>query len=326
MLPLINFIKIRFFRYMFIACALAFAPVAMSLVTVLSVPTSAQAAVVQNIQVRGTTRMDSDTVISYLTIKPGKSFGNSDIDDSVKSLFATGLFSDVSIYRSGRTLIVDVDENATINKIFFEGNKRLKDVALLGTVQSKPRSIFRDPTVASDVELISQAYSRVGRDDATVEYEVVPLENERVNVIFRINEGDKTKISTINFVGNNSVSDRRLKDVLKTKETNFLSFLGSSDIYDPNKLSADQELLRRYYFNRGFADFQIISASAELDDLTNEYVITVTVDEGVRYEFGEIAIESTIPGVNAENLYSLLETVRGNYYSAIKVENTIRNN
>ncbi|MFK5979163.1 MAG: outer membrane protein assembly factor BamA [Rhizobiaceae bacterium] len=305
------------------AFALVFAPLGVSFVAAVSGADQVQAAVVQRIDVRGTTRMDSDTVISYLTIRPGESFSNADIDSSVKSLFATGLFSDVSIYRSGSTLIVDVDENATINKIFFEGNKRLKNVALTGTVRSKARSIFSAQTVASDVERISQAYARVGRDDASVEFEVVPLENERVNVIFRINEGGKTKISTINFVGNNSVSDRRLKDVLKTKETHLLSFFGSSDVYDPNKLAADQELLRRYYFNRGFADFQIISASAELDNSLNEYIITISVDEGVRYNFGEIAIESTIPGVNAENLYDLLDTIGGKYYSAKKVENTI---
>lgn len=290
---------------------------------VVSSAAQVQAAVVQRIEVRGTTRMDSDTVISYLTISPGKKFGNSDIDSSVKSLFATGLFSDVSIYRSGRTLIVDVDENATINKIFFEGNRRLKDVALTSTVRSKARSIFNAQTVVSDVERISQAYARVGRDDATVTYEIVPLENARVNVIYRINEGGKTKIGIINFVGNNSISDRRLKDVLRTKETNFLSFLGTSDIYDPNKLSADQELLRRYYFNKGFADFQVISASAELDDGQNEYIITITVDEGVRYNFGSISIESTIPGVDAQTLYDLVDTVGGKYYSAKKVEDSI---
>ncbi|MBL4891046.1 MAG: outer membrane protein assembly factor BamA [Rhizobiaceae bacterium] len=314
---------LRFFRILCVAFALVFAPLAVSFIVVVSSAAQVQAAVVQRIEVRGTTRMDSDTVISYLTISPGKNFSNSDIDSSVKLLFATGLFSDVSIYRSGRTLIVDVDENATINKIFFEGNKRLKDVALTGTVRSKARSIYNAQTVASDVERISQAYARVGRDDATVEYEIVPLENERVNVIYRINEGGKTKIGTINFVGNNSISDRRLKDVLRTKETNFLSFLGSSDIYDPNKLSADQELLRRYYFNKGFADFQVISASAELDGGVNEYIITITVDEGVRYEFGEIAIESTIPGVDAQSLYDLVDTVGGKYYSAKKVEDSI---
>lgn len=314
---------VRFFRILCVAFVLVFAPLAVSFVAVVFNVTQVQAAVVQRIEVRGTTRMDADTVISYLTISPGRSFGNSDVDSSVKALFATGLFSDVSIYRSGSTLIVDVDENATINKIFFEGNKRLKDVALKGTVRSKARSIFNAQTVASDVERISQAYARVGRDDATVDYEIVPLENARVNVIFRVNEGGKTKISTINFVGNNSISDRRLKDILKTKETNFLSFLGSSDVYDSNKLAADQELLRRYYFNRGFADFQVISASAELDDLNNEYIITITVDEGVRYDFGQVAIESTISGVDTGSLYELIDTVGGKHYSAKKVEDSI---
>ena len=323
MKPLSKFFKMRLFRVMFVACAIVFAPIAASMVVTVIGSSQAEAAVVSRINVRGNTRMDSDTVISYLTIKPGRTFGNADIDISVKSLYATGLFSDVSIHRTGSTLIVEVDENSTINKVFFEGNKRLKDVALAGTVRTKARSIFNEQTLASDVDRISQAYSKVGRDDATVSYEVVPLANARVNVVFRVDEGDKTKIGKIIFVGNNAISGRRLKDIIRTKQTNFLSWLGSSDIYDPNKLAADQELLRRFYFNKGYADFQVISATADMDDEANQYMITITVDEGVRYNFGEITIDSSISGVDSESLYGLLDTRSGKHYSATKVEKTI---
>ncbi len=285
--------------------------------------TQAQAAVVNSIDVRGNTRMDADTVRSFLTIKPGQNFGNDDIDESLKALFATGLFGDVSIYQSGSTLVVEVSENATINQVFFEGNSRLKDGPLSGIVQSQARGIFSPDTVASDVEAIRAAYSRVGRGDAGVSSEVVPLANNRVNVVFRVDEGGKTKINSISFVGNSAFGNARLLEILSTKRTNLLSWLKNDDIYDPDRLSADEERLRRHYFNNGYADFQILSTSAVLDEGANEYNITITVDEGNKYQFGNIQIESTLPGVDAESLYSKLDTKSGKVYSARKVESSI---
>ncbi|MGB7336844.1 MAG: outer membrane protein assembly factor BamA, partial [Salaquimonas sp.] len=285
--------------------------------------TQVQAAVVNSIQVRGNTRMDSDTIRSFLTIKSGQNFNTGDVDDSVKALFGTGLFADVSIYQSGSTLIVEVDENATINQVFFEGNKRLKDGPLSGMVTSQSRGIFSPDTVAADVQVISEAYSRVGRGDAVVSSEVVPLANNRVNIVFRVNEGGKTKIRSITFVGNNAFGNQRLSEVISTKRTNLFSWIKNDDIYDPAKLSSDEEKLRRYYFNNGYADFQILSTSAVLDDVENEYNITITVDEGQKYQFGNIQIESTLAGVDADSLYSKLETRSGKTYSASKVEATI---
>ncbi|MEO0910632.1 MAG: POTRA domain-containing protein, partial [Pseudomonadota bacterium] len=268
------------------------------------------------IDVRGNQRIDDEVVASYLTIVPGQSFNNFDIDDSIKALFVTGLFSDVSIFPEGSTLVVEVDENATVNKVFFEGNKRLKDDALTGVVILKSQSIYSDEQAATDVDRINLAYSRVGRRDATVSFEVVPLANNRVNVIYRINEGEKTKIAQINFVGNDTFSGRRLADVISTKESGLLSFLSTNDIFDRNRLNADEELLRNFYFNRGFADFQIISTDAQLDEVENQYIITITMEEGPRYTFGNISVESTISGVSSEELLPLLETDTGEFYSA----------
>lgn len=283
----------------------------------------AVAAVVSTISVRGNTRMDSDTVKSFLTIEPGQPFSNADIDESLKALFATGLFADVSIYQSGSALVVEVDENAVINEVFFEGNKRLKDAALTGMVQSQARGIFSPDTVASDVSIIGEAYSRVGRSDAIVSSEIVPLANNRVNVVFKVNEGGKTKIRSISFVGNNAFREARLREVLSTKRSNLLSWLRNDDIYDPDKLAADEEKLRRFYFNNGYADFQILSTSAMLDEVSNEYNITITVDEGTKYTFDNIAIESTLDGVAPDTLYSMLKTKPGKTYSAEDVENSI---
>ena len=283
-----------------------------------------QAAVINRVDVVGNSRMDVDTIASYLTIKPGKRYSNADVDESVKRLFATGLFRDVSISKSGSILIVEVVENPTVNEVFFKGNKRLKEPALRAAIQSSSRTIFNEETVFSDVETISNAYSRVGREDATVTHEIIELSNNRVNVVFIINEGDKTKISNINFVGNQAIGDRRLRDIIRTKESNFLSFIRTDDIYDPAKVQADEELLRRYYYNHGYADFQLISTVADLDASNNQYNITFTIDEGSLYKFGEVTIESTIDGVSAESLYGALEIKSGQSYSARNVEDSIK--
>ena len=212
--------------------SLSFVSVFAGALTSGTIITAAQAAVVSNIDVRGNQRIDDEIVASYLTIKPGQSFNDFDIDDSVKALFATGLFGDVSIFRQGSTLVVDVEENGTVNKVFFEGNKRLKDDVLVNVARLRAQGIYSDEQAASDAERIKLAYSRVGRQDASVTYEVLPLANNRVNVIYRVNEGDKTKISRIDFIGNDTFSGRRLADVISTKETGLLGFLQTSDIYD----------------------------------------------------------------------------------------------
>lgn len=313
-----NILKIAF-----LGLSLSFVSVFTGALTSGSVITAAQAAVVSNIDVRGNQRIDDEIVASYITIKPGQSFNEFDIDDSVKALFATGLFGDVSIFRQGSTLVVDVQENGTVNKVFFEGNNRLKDEALKNVARLRPQGIYSDEQAASDAEQIKQAYARVGRQDASVTYEVLPLSNNRVNVIYRVNEGDKTKISRIDFIGNNTFSDRRLSDVITTKETGLFGFLQTSDVYDQNRLNSDEELLRRFYFNKGFADFQVVSTQADLDQDNNEYIVTVTMDEGPRYTFGNISIESSISGTENIALDNLVETVSGDNYNARNVEDTV---
>ncbi|MDA4843944.1 outer membrane protein assembly factor BamA [Hoeflea poritis] len=284
---------------------------------------AAQAAVVSVIEVRGNQRVDSETIRGNITIRPGVNFNNSDIDESVKRLFATGLFSDVTIDRRGNRLIVTVDENLIINQVVFNGNKKIKDKQLEALVQSKPLGPYSETTVEYDAEAIKEAYDRIGRSEATVSTQVVNLSGGRVNVAFEINEGGRTKIATINFVGNKYYSNGRLADVIATKRSGFLSFLSRKDVYDPDKLQADEELLRRFYYNRGFADFRIISTSADLDPESNDYVITITLDEGERYSFGDIEVESTVAGIDAERVKRHLASRKGAVYSAEKVEESI---
>ncbi len=283
----------------------------------------AQAAVVSSIDVRGNKRVDAETIRSYLGITPGKSFSNADIDEAVKRLFGTGMFSDVRINQSGSTLVVQVEEHSIVNQVLFQGNKKIKDAQLAQTVQLKPRAAFSNSAMEADADAIRQAYSRIGRDDAVVNTQVMDLGEGRVNVVYEITEGGRTKIARVDFNGNNAFSDRRLADIISTKRSTILSFLLRDDVYDENRLRADEEALRRFYFNRGYADFQVISATGELNESTNEYVVSITVDEGERYTFGDVSVESTIEGVDGGSLRSLVQTNAGAVYSAKDVEDTI---
>jgi len=310
-------------RAVLLTGVMAYSPVIIGASALVLSTQSVQAAVVSNISVRGNSRMDASTVKSFLTIKAGKQFNNSEIDASIRALFATGLFEDVSISKSGSTLIVEVSENSTVNQVFFEGNKRLKDVALSSLVKSKALGIYSEDTLNSDVDRIQQAYNRVGRGDAVVSSEIVPLANNRVNVVFRVDEGDKTKIKSISFVGNSVYREARLREVMSTKRSNLFSFIKGDDVYDPDRLASDEERLRRFYYNHGYADFEIVSTSAVLDDAENEYNITITVDEGALYKFGSINVETTLEGLDTSSLTSKITTQEGANYSASDVEDSI---
>lgn len=306
------------------AAALSAALVVPGSLAVQFVATSAaEAAVVSRVEVSGNQRVDADTIRNYITIKPGKAFSSSDIDAAVKALFGTGLFSDVQINQVGSTLVVKVAEYKVVNQVLFQGNKKLKDNALQAAVQLKPRGTFSQATLDGDVESVKAAYKRIGRDDAGVTAQVMDLGDNRVNVVFHITEGERTQIAAINFVGNSAYSSRRLSDIINTKRSSWVSFILRDDVYDDDKLRADQELLRRFYYNHGYADFQVVSAVGELDSATNKYTVTITVQEGDRYTFGDISVESTIPEVDSKSLESVVETHKGDVYNAKDVEDSI---
>ncbi|TPI39070.1 outer membrane protein assembly factor BamA [Mesorhizobium sp. B3-1-9] len=283
----------------------------------------AEAAVISRVEVSGNQRVDAETIRNYISIKPGKPFSSSDIDDAVKALFGTGLFSDVQINQVGSSLVVKVSEYKVVNQVLFQGNKKLKDNALQAAIQLKPRATFSQQALDADVESVKAAYKRIGRDDAAVTTQIMDLGDNRVNVVFNINEGGRTQIAAINFVGNHAYSSRRLSDVINTKRSSWLSFVLRDDVYDEDKLRADQELLRRFYYNHGYADFQVVSAVGELDDTTNKYTVTITVQEGDRYTFGDVSVESTIPEVDSKSLESAVETHKGDVYNAKDVEDSI---
>lgn len=306
------------------AVAISASVTAAGVATVYLVTTGAAlAASVSRIDVRGNKRVDASVIVDYVGIKPGKPFSNADIDEALKRLFATGLFSDVRINQVGGVLVVQVEEYQVVNQVLFQGNKKIKDKDLAPKVQTQPRGVYSPSVVEADVEAIREAYDRIGRSDAVVSYQIIDLGENRVNVVFQINEGGRTKIGSISFVGNHAYSDRRLGDVISTKKSNLLSYLFRDDLYDDQKLKADEEALRRFYYNRGYADFQVVSSSAELDPATNEYNIVFTIEEGDRYKFGPITVESTVEGIDAAELRSSIETQEGDVYSAKDVEDSI---
>ncbi len=292
-------------------------------VMVLASAASAEAAVIRSVQVRGAQRAGEEAVRSNLTIQPGVSFSGADIDESVKRLYATGYFSDVKISVSGSSLVVTVAENELVNQVVFNGNRKIKDDKLSGVVQTQPLGPYSQAMVNADIERLRTAYSQIGRDDVEITTQTVNVGQGRVNIAFVINEGDRTKIADINFVGNQAYGDGRLKAVIVTKESGPLSFLTRKDIYSPDKLRADEDALRQFYYNHGYPDFRIISSDAQLDASTNKYTINFTVEEGPRYQFGDINVESSVEGVSGEELRGLVETKPGAVYDSREIQKSM---
>ncbi|PKR87632.1 outer membrane protein assembly factor BamA [Pleomorphomonas diazotrophica] len=284
---------------------------------------SAEAATVGRVTVVGNTRVEAETVAAYIKGTPGRSLSAAEVDESVKALFATGMFSDVQISQSGGHVTVKVVENPVIARVAFEGNDVQSDEMLKGAVELQPRSVLTQGKVESDTQRILELYRRSGRYDATVEPKQVDLGKGRVDLIYQINEGPRTEVSQITFVGNKAFSNYRLSNVISTKESGLFGWFKSSDNYSPEKLTADQEALRRFYYNHGYADFRVVSATADFDRQQNSFFLTFTVDEGERYKYGDVKVETTLSDVNPDDLKSLALTRPGDTYSAADVDKSL---
>lgn len=282
-----------------------------------------QAPIIQNIVVQGNQRIEDSTVLSYLSLRRGDPFDPERINDAIKSLFATGLFNDVVVSQQGANLIVKVEENLIVNKIAFEGNDKFKDDALVSEVSLKPRQVYTVTKVKNDVQRLLEVYQKSGRFGARVEPKIIKLERNRVNVVFEIEEGKKTKVQSVNFIGNKRFSDRRLKDVILTKEAAFWRFLTATDTYDPDRMNVDEELLRQFYLKRGYADFRVLSAVGELLPSKDGFVITFTMEEGAVYKFGKISIESELAKLKTASVRKSLKVEKGDRYDAEKLERSI---
>ena len=297
--------------------------VAASIVAASGLATRAEATVVSRIVVEGNQRVEADTIRAYLVIRPGVEYSRSDEDESLKALFETGLFSDVNLYNRSATLFVVVVENPVIKEVAFEGNKKYKDEQLSGVVQSQPRGVLTIAKVQADVARLLELYRRTGRFQASVTPEIIELPNNLVNLVFVFTEGPKTKVSGITFIGNHAFGDARLRNVIATRQSGILSFLRGGDSYDPDQLAADEEKITRYYLDRGFADFQVISSVADLDRERNAFFIAFTLREGPRYRYGAISVDSTIPGVDPAVLQRQVLTREGRLFSRTEVEKSL---
>lgn len=283
-------------------------------------PAGQQSGVVQRIIVRGNERIEQSTVLSYLPIQPGETLDAAKADLALKTLFRTDLFADVKIDLQGSDMIVTVVENPIINKVVFEGNSGLKEDKLRDEVSVRPRGIFTRAKVQQDVQRIVELYRRSGRISATVTPKIVELPQKRVDLIFEINEGPKSGVLRVNFLGNKEFSDNDLRDVVVTEQSSWYKFFSTNANYDPDRLEYDKEQLRKHYRNRGFYDFRVVSAIAELSPDKNGFVVTYTLDEGQEYRFGKISVETELQKLDKNVLQSLVPIRSGEIYQDEMIE------
>ncbi|MCL2473755.1 MAG: outer membrane protein assembly factor BamA, partial [Alphaproteobacteria bacterium] len=276
------------------------------------------------VQIEGTQRIEDATVLSHLKLQVGDEVSSQQIDDFLKTLYATGLFQDVdvSIDRNG-VLLIRVAENPIINRIAFEGNSAIDTEDLVKETKLRPRMTYTVPKVEQDVDRILELYRKSGRFGASVVPKIVKLEQNRVDLVFEIIEGDKTGIQNINFIGNKVFSDSELREVVSSKESAWWRFLSTSDYYDQERINYDKELLRRFYLNSGFIDFRVDSSVVELTPDRRDFFVTFTMEEGERYKFGQISVSSELKGVDSSVFEKFILARQGDWYSADLVEKSV---
>ncbi len=280
-------------------------------------------AVIRDIRVVGNSRIEPETVRSYLKVTVGEKYDNYKADESLRALFGTGLFQDVHLNLQGSVLVVTVVENPIINRVAFEGNSEVKTETLSQEVQLKSRALYSRARVQADVQRILDVYRRQGYYATQVDAQIIQLDHNRIDLVFEIREGPETKVAGINFIGNQAFSDTELRGIITTTESSFLDFLKPTSVYDPDRFNLDRELLRRYYIKNGYADMRVVSAVADVDREGKGFFLTFTVDEGQRYDFGAINVESTLPDFNTANADGKLQTKTGAIYNAEAVDKTV---
>jgi len=289
------------------------------------VTTPSASGTIRSIAVRGAERLEPATVIAYSNLQPGQSYTAEVLDAALKDLYATELFADVVITGAETgNLVITVRENPVINRIVLEGNKRIKDDKITPEIKLAPRQIFTRSKVRADVDRIVELYKRQGRFAATVEPKIVQLDQNRVDLVFEIHEGDKSKVRAINIIGNEHFGDGQLRKEMFTRQAGgILGFMKSNDSYDPDRLAADQQKLRAFYLTQGYADFRVVSALAELTPDRRDFIITYVVEEGDRYKFGPIEAESAIRDLTADQIKQMVKLKPGNWFNAKLVEDTV---
>ncbi len=286
-------------------------------------PRTIPAGNIQTIRVEGNQRIETGTVLSYMSVGVGDPFDPDRIDRSLKTLYATGLFQDVKLTRDGNSLVVRVVENPIIDKVTFEGNRLITDDAARALITERPRSVYTPEIAQADRQKILDAYAKRARFAATVEPKIIRLPQNRVDVVFEINDGASTLISRIAFVGNHAFGESRLREVINSREEAFWRLLGNSDSFDPARVDFDKELLRHFYMKNGYADFKVTDATAELSADRKSFFLTFVLDEGARYRVGKVDLESKINGVPPAQLKPLLEIDPGDWYDGDAVDRAV---
>ncbi len=279
--------------------------------------------VVTAVKVVGNARIEAGTIQSYMLVQPGDRYDGDRVDRSLKTLYATGLFKDVSISRDGSGLVVKVVENPIINRIAFDGNHQITDETLRPLLELRPRAVFTPDLAQADRQKILDTYAKKGRFGATVEPKVIRLDNNRVDVVFEINDGRSTLVSRIAFVGNHAFGESRLREIVSSREQAFYRFLSNSDTYDPARIDYDKELLRRFYLKNGYADFDVRNATAELAPDRSSFFVTFTVNEGAQYKVNSIQIDSRLPNLKGADLLGDVEQEKGEVYDGEAVERSV---
>lgn len=286
-------------------------------------PLATFADTIQKIKIQGNKRVETETVIAYLGVNQGDPIEANTENEVLKNLFATGLFKNVIVEVIKNGLSLTLEENPIINEVLFEGNEKLKDKDLIKEVTLKPRSIFSKAKKSSDVQRITEIYKRLGRYSVIVEAKVIELDDNRINVIYNITEGTRSEIKEINFVGNKVFSDSRLRGVILTEETEWYRFLSHNDTYDPDRIAFDQELLRKYYLSRGYPEFAVVSVDSKLANNKDGFIITFEVDEGEKYNFGKVEIDSSLEEITSSQLSEHITISSGEEYDAREVEKSM---
>ncbi len=277
---------------------------------------------IREISIEGAQRIEHGTIRSYMLVQPGDSFGSDRVDRSLRTLYATGLFKDVSIQRRGATLVVHVVENPLVNQIAFEGNHNVKDDVLRPVLQLRPRAVYTAQLVQADRQRLLDLYAKQSRYAVAIEPQIIRLAQNRVDVVFRITEGPETLVSRITFVGNHAYGETRLREEISTREEAWFRFLSSADQYDPERINYDKELLRRFYLRNGYADFEVTSATSELSADRRAFFVTFTLHEGERYKVGSVKVDSQIPRLPQDALLKLATMTPGDVYNGDAVQKT----
>lgn len=288
-----------------------------------TVSPAASASTIRTITVVGAERLEPTTILSYIRLRVGQEYTSAGADEALKDLGATELFANFSIRNDAGNVVITVTENPVINRIVLEGNERLKNDKILPEIKLSPRQIFTRSKVRADVARIIELYKRQGRFAAQVEPKMVQLPQNRVDIVFEISEGPKSKVRQINILGNEKFSDGDLRGEMVTKQARLTSFFSSNTSYDPDRLAFDQQKLRQFYLTEGYADFRVVSAVAELTPDQRDFIITYVVEEGERYNFGDVKVDSQLRDFDSESMSTNLPMKEGDFYNAKTVEDTV---